>query len=80
MKLTPISIHGDPISVDQLKTAIEFMKGGAFKAAGVCAVLEQSGVMDHETAYRGADRLIQKCRKAKQIEWFDARWKWIGEP
>ena len=73
-----MKIHELEIEESTLLACIGRMKTAPFKAADIALVAETHGV-PHEPAYRVADRLIQRQRKARNIHITQPypTWVWI---
>lgn len=76
-------VHGHTISTEVQAALIAKMKAGPFKASDLEAEAGRLGVpnySDHKepVAMRAADRIIQKERKAGNIELRRPLWVWIG--
>lgn len=73
MKYRPMNVEGQIIDEEQQRVSCEnfltlIRRDGARKARALEALLVEAGV-PAEPAYRAADRLIQKMRKAKIVAW-----------
>lgn len=68
-----MKVYGVEITPAQINTAVSRMKDGPFVAAWIEDELKLYGVPDH-VAYRAADRIIQRERKAGHIMFNGGVW------
>jgi hypothetical protein len=78
-----MKVHGIEIPETAIDAAVMRMRAGDFTAYAIECLFEAHGVSrsGYGTAMRTADRLIQKMRKAGNIEFYDRRrslWRWVG--
>lgn len=68
-----MNVEGHEVKQEHIDAAIERMKTGSFTFFDIQSTLRKAGL--HEDAcYRGADRLIQRERKAKNIAFKNKVW------
>lgn len=73
----PITVDGIVITDSQIADATEALRQMSYFTYGeVQAQLKAAGAQTAAT-YRGADRLLQKLRKAGQISYANGRWGWV---
>ncbi|MEW5425224.1 hypothetical protein [Amorphus sp. 3PC139-8] len=83
MKYRPLSVAGYEISEEVQRSAMdgffaEIRNGKAASSMRLQELLVCLGVPDDRNqAYRGADRLLQRARKAGLLEWNRAAGGWV---
>lgn len=71
-----MKVYGIDVTEDQIQAAERVIfSGKKFTALTVTFALERSGVKDGAPAYRAADRLLQKHRKAGVIAFKNGNWE-----
>jgi hypothetical protein len=68
-----MNVNGCEIPQDVIDKVIARMKSGVPFTAG-----DLVGASGHAEGYRLADRLLQRERKAKNIEFDGRSWRWIN--
>jgi hypothetical protein len=74
-----LTVQGVVVTADHQQLLVERMKVGSFKASNLETYAESLGFDRSDgLAMRVADRLIQRERKAGNVELSNRQWSWKG--
>lgn len=72
-----MKVNGQEVSPAIEASCMERMRQAPFKSASIVAAIDRAH-KDFLESYRTADRILQRERRAGNIEFDGKTWRWIG--